>query len=198
MRFLSRSLVALAVLWLAYAASPYWALYDLSGAIQARDVEDVTRRVNFRALRISLAKQLVTSYLAAAKRGEVKGQNEVAALGTSVADPILMHLVTPQAVIDILNDGWPESLIGPESPATTTSVVRLRSLGTVWRFFVNSESRGFTRIFFTLPPDAPAPQQFRLELRLDGTWRWRVTGIELPAKLKERLTQELIRRLQET
>jgi hypothetical protein len=59
-----------------------------------------------------------------------------------------------------------------------------------WGVFVHSESRGFRKILIPLPDDAPAQERFRLEWRLEGT-TWRLSGVELPLALVQRLIKEL-------
>ena len=49
----------LAVLaWFAYTLTPFWSLYGFAAAVQAGDTAAVERRVNFRTLRLSLARQI--------------------------------------------------------------------------------------------------------------------------------------------
>ena len=62
MRWTIRVGAALAALWAAYAVSPYIAAYRLTTAVQARDVEALKIRINFRAVRTSLAKQILAYY----------------------------------------------------------------------------------------------------------------------------------------
>ena len=62
MRWFLRSLVALALLWAVYLLSPYVALYNLAKAVEARDVALIGERVDFPALRLSLARQVAAAY----------------------------------------------------------------------------------------------------------------------------------------
>ena len=62
MRWFRRSLVALALLWAVYLQSPYVALYNLAKALEARDVALIEERVDFPALRLSLARQIAAAY----------------------------------------------------------------------------------------------------------------------------------------
>ena len=59
MRWFLRSLGALVILWAFFAASPYLALYDLAQAVERGDTDLLAQRVNFRALRASLVKDLI-------------------------------------------------------------------------------------------------------------------------------------------
>ena len=62
MRWVMRSLVALVVAWAIFLMSPYVVFYRLAKAVEAKDVAILTERVNFRAVRISLSRQIASAY----------------------------------------------------------------------------------------------------------------------------------------
>ncbi|MFD0936190.1 DUF2939 domain-containing protein, partial [Methylobacterium trifolii] len=64
MRWLAIPLVV-ALGWLAFTLTPFWALYDLARAVRAGDVSYVERHVNFRTLRLSLVRQTTAAVRAA-------------------------------------------------------------------------------------------------------------------------------------
>ena len=196
MRWILRLSLILTVVWALLALSPFWALYSLSRAVQARDVAAVSERVNFRAVRASLARQLVTAYLIATGReNELKSSagRIASGLGATLAEPIVAELVTPQALIGLLEDGWPESATRVDKPSGLSGIGSL-GLGDAWGVFLAAEARGFRKVFVSAPVDRPAAERFRIELRLNRSLTWRVTGIELPQELRQRLVQELIKR----
>ncbi|HEX8165645.1 MAG TPA: DUF2939 domain-containing protein [Beijerinckiaceae bacterium] len=192
MRWTLRIVGALALAWLLFLASPFLALHSLGRAIAARDVEAVRERVNFRALRLSLMRQVLNVALEE-RGGRALGATErqlAAEAGAAVADPIVSQLLTPEAVIELLNGGWPEVRAAedaasvsdrspPARPGRMVEAMRPGSLGSAWRLFRQSELRGFRNMLVRLPPDAPADDQVRLRLRLVRT-TWRLVGIELP------------------
>src|SRR5437764_449932 len=93
------------VLWAAYYVGPYTALYHLGTAIQAHDIQAIADEVNFRAVRISVARQLVDAYQVATgktKQGEPSSNLE-ASLGATILDPVLAEYVTPASLVDLLN-----------------------------------------------------------------------------------------------
>jgi hypothetical protein len=193
MRWGLRTLAALLVVWAAYFSSPYVSFYRLGKAMQARDVSQLERRVNFPALRASIARQVIPAYLSATGRdGEAKlARNQaVAGLGVTVADPILAQYISPQALADFLAD--PRAEMGEPGLSGGASELRLTSLGDAWRLFTTARARGFRRVVFTLPLDKPADQQFRLEMRLRG-FGWQLVGVELPQPILRRLVWELIK-----
>ena len=57
MRWFVRTLVALFLAWAVYLVSPYVALYGLARAVEARDMALLEERVDFPALRLSLARR---------------------------------------------------------------------------------------------------------------------------------------------
>lgn len=201
MRWTLRIGAALALAWLLFLASPFVALHSLGRAVAARDVEAVRERVNFRALRFSLMRQVLNVYLderGGRSVGTAERQLAVDA-GATVADPIVSQLLTPEAVIELLNGGWPREGGGGEAaspddraagpPGGIARAMRVSSPGRAWRLFRQSELRGFRNMLIRLPPDASADSQVRLRLRLVRT-TWRLVGIELPEAPLRRLVRE--------
>ena len=182
MRWTLRISFLLLLAWAIFMVSPFVALYDLSKAVEARDVARITERVNFNALRVSLARQILGEYL---KTQDLDGLDQQAAsqAGAATLNPVLEELITPQAVIDLLDDGQIAGAGGvPASPIR----LDLGSVENAWRTFIASESQGFRAITIPLPADAQKDSQFRVTMRLRGT-TWRLTGIDLPAPLREEL-----------
>ena len=182
MRWTLRISFLLLLAWAIFMVSPFVALYDLSKAVEARDLARITERVNFNALRVSLARQILGEYL---KTQDLGGLDQQAAsqAGAATLNPVLEELITPQAVIDLLDDGQIAGAGGvPASPIR----LDLGSIENVWRTFIASESQGFRAITIPLPVDAQKDSQFRVTMRLRGT-TWRLTGIDLPAPLREEL-----------
>ena len=59
MRWILRIAGILAVAWLLFLAAPFVALHNFAREVEARDIEAIRDRVNFRAVRISLLKQVM-------------------------------------------------------------------------------------------------------------------------------------------
>ena len=150
-------------------------------------MDRITERVNFNALRVSLAQQILGEYL---KTQDLDGldRQTAAQAGTATLNPVLEELITPQAVIDLLEDGQLQQMAGAQNGNGALSPIRFdaSSLGKAWRTFIMSETQGFRAITIPLPADEPKDKQFKVTLRLRGT-TWRVTGIELPEPIKEEL-----------
>jgi Protein of unknown function (DUF2939) len=187
MRWTLRISFLLFLAWAIFMVSPFVALYDLSKAIEARDMDRITERVNFNALRVSLARQILGEYLKTQDLDGL-GQQAAAQAGTAVLNPVLEELITPQAVIDLLDDGQLQQATGTQDRNGGFFPLGLdtASLGKAWRTFIMSETQGFRAITIPLPADEPRGNQFKITLRLRAT-TWRLTGIELPEPLKEEL-----------
>lgn len=206
--------VVLALAWFVFTLTPFWALYDLARAVQAHDAAYVERHVNFRTLRLSVIRQVAA---AAQARGDTDGtepreRQRVTDALVALAIPIAESLVTPRTVVDLLDDGWPQSIdlgspeagSGEASPVTPSDVapserresgkpgLHVENLHRLVPFYLSSQMRGFRTVVIPVPPEATRARQFRLRLRLRG-WTWRLVDIELPEDLRGRIAQKLAR-----
>jgi hypothetical protein len=196
MRWAIRFGILLLAAWLLFLASPFLAVYSLARAVEARDVEAIQARVNFAALRKAMVEQIIDAYLKRQPRGDFNDSRRkmAASAGASLADPLVARLATPQALLDLLDDGWPEEVAGPGPGEAgglrlTADWVSFERAG---RLFANAETRGFRKIYISLPLDRPKEERFRLYLRLKGT-TWRLMAVDLPASLRDRLVKDLPR-----
>jgi hypothetical protein len=183
--------------WVIFMISPFVALYDLAKAVEARDTARISERVNFRALRTSLSRQIVGEYLKTPNGAqEFSGLDRQMAMnaGSAVLNPLVEQLVTPEALLDLLEDGWPQQAAGDATGSPATPIrFDLGSIGQAWRLFITSETQGFRSITIPYPNSVPKERQFRLTLRLSGT-TWRLTGVELPQALRENLAKRAVRK----
>src|SRR6478736_6810739 len=141
MRWTLRISFLLFLAWAIFMVSPFVALYDLSKAVEARDVDRITERVNFSALRASLARQILGQFLKTQDLGGLDPQTAAQA-GTATLNPVLEELITPQALIDLLDDGQLQR--SGEAAVANELFFPLRfdaqSLGKAWRTFILSET----------------------------------------------------------
>lgn len=194
MRWIISTLVALLVALALFMASPFVALYRLGRAVKAHDTQTIEQRVDIAEVRTNFTRQLIEEYLRSiGKSGALGGvERQVAAqAGATFADPLVARLVTPDVLIDLFDDGWPQQVVSENAPSTPVSI-GLNSLGRALRLFALSESRGFRKVIIALPENRPADERFRLQLRLtDGSWR--VTTVDLPHTLLQNLVRKLPR-----
>lgn len=183
--------------WFAFTLTPLWSLYDLARAVRTRDVGYVERHVNFRTLRLSLVRQATAALRAAAETDpeiEPKDRQRLneAALGVALA--FAESMVTPDTVIDLLDDGWPQSLDIPRPAGARPAGLRLDRIGRLLPYWLASEMRGFRTAVIAAPPDAARADQLRVRLRLRG-WSWRLVDIEVAEALRAQIAQRLARTL---
>jgi hypothetical protein len=180
----------LLLFWLAYSVWPFFAVYRLASAVQARDLTAVKELVDFRALRGSLTMQVMRAYLRMTgklgRSGSILEQFAIG-VGASVADPIVAKLVSPEALLDLLHNGRPPGIFSDNVP----SIQGLSSdaLGNIWRAYTNSEL-GIARFFITVPVDKQPEESFRLGFCLTD-WTWKLCSADLPEQLQLRLAQEI-------
>jgi hypothetical protein len=181
--------------WAVFMASPFVALYQLAQAVEARDTAAISERVNFHALRLSLSKQIVSEYLRTMGRGQELDtfeRNLATSAGTTLADPLVARLVTPEAVVSLLSGRLPPEASAGRSSRLSVRPLEVGSVGSAVRIFMASQSRGFRNILIALPDGRPRTEQVRLHLRLSGT-AWRLLGVELPQAMVTALVKQLPR-----
>jgi hypothetical protein len=191
MRWFVGSAAALLLVWTLYVASPYWALVDLAGAVEARNASAIANRVNFRALRVELAKQIVAAGMASRPVADALGSpnaNLAAGSLAVAADPLLERLVTPEGFVALLQD------LGPSRSEPVRLAGRLRpnaeGLRTAVDLVRTSRWRGFRNVYFTVAPSPGLPSA-RLQFRLSRL-KWRLVGFDLTPEARQRLLDELV------
>lgn len=195
MRWTLRISFILFLAWAIFMVSPFVALYDLGKAVEARDLARISERVNFRALRMSLARQIIGEYLKTPEGQEELGglnPNVAASAGAVAFDPFIEQLTSPEALIDLLKDGrfQQAGTMGDAVPRLDMELaLDPETLRRAWDLFISSETQGFRSVSIPLPVDEPKERQYRVTLRLSGT-TWRVTGLDLPQALRKRLADE--------
>ncbi|MGE7413020.1 DUF2939 domain-containing protein [Methylobacterium tarhaniae] len=199
--------LAILLLWIAYGASPYVALYRISQAVQAHDTAALEQRVNFRTLRLSLTRQAhaaAVEAIAARRDLSPRERTILTEASGALAGPLVESLVTPATLIDLLDDGWPvraglardaapagEAAAAPEAQRGGGALgLHASTFSQLFALFRSSEPRGFRGMVVSYPPDRPLENRFRLRLRLRG-WTWRLVDLELPGALRERISQRL-------
>ena len=191
MRWFVGAAVALLLVWAWYMASPYVALWDFATAIEQRDVARLSDRVNVRALRGSLARQLAAEEVGGGRGGAMSPSDRQAAAAAlaALADPVMQRLLTPGGILDLLRaSAEPETEGQPNRTRVKLSSRSLTDLIAVSRW------RGFRNVYFALPPEEGPERRFRLQFRL-ARMKWRLISIDLPEAVRQRLAGELLRRV---
>jgi len=198
-RWFFRSCVVLGLAWVAFLLSPYVALYRFGEAVRARDIGAINERVNFGAVRLSLSRQIAGAYMnatGAGRRDTPLGQAAVVA-GSAIIDPLIAPFLTPQAMIELLTTGLPDGRVErvPDDMRSLGRNTALFELSTekLKQLFLATETRGFRGFSVSLPLYQAPKDRFRLIFRLSGpshSFGWRMVGLELPARIRDRLVQE--------
>jgi len=180
--------IVLLLLFVGWSAWPLAGLYDLARAARSGDVAKVEQRVDFPALGRSLSGQIVSTYARLAGLPIDHG-GLLAGFASAVADPIVARLITRVALAQLLQTGWPQEVLGERPPEFQG--LNWNTLGDVGRLYANAEY-GLGEFRLRLPLDQPRTRQFRIQLGLRG-FTWKLTGLELPQELQERLARELMK-----
>jgi hypothetical protein len=183
------TLVILFALFAAWSAWPFFALYDIARVAQAGDAAALEQRVDFPSLRRSLSNQIGAAY--ARVSGVRVERGLLGAAAAAAADPFIAKLLTPEALVELLRNGWPTAAAGALPPGLQVTAPNLNALGNVFRLYAAADY-GIGEFRLPLPLDAPAEQRFRLELGLSN-WNWKLSAIDLPADLADRLARELMK-----
>jgi hypothetical protein len=182
----------LIVLLVGYWAWPFVGLGTLASALQAHDAAAVSEQVDFEYLRRNLTAQIVASYLRLTGREGRLGPLRALApgIGASLADPWVSQIVNVETLVELLRGGTIQSELGTIS--LNSRELPNFSLRNAWNAWFNSEY-GLGHFSIGLPANVEAVEQFRLRMQLLG-WRWKLTGIDLPAKLRDQVAQELAKK----
>ncbi len=190
-RFISAFLLLL-VLLVGYWVWPFFGLKALGAAVQTGNATVLSEQVDFGFLRRSLAGQIIRTYLRITGRESKLGPFGAlaSAVGASIVDPWVSQIINPENLVELLRGGTIQSELGAVS--FNTGGLPNFSLKTAWNAWLSSEYR-LDRFSIGWPVDATATEQFRPRMQLIA-WRWKLTGIDLPDKLREQFARELAKK----
>jgi hypothetical protein len=189
-RFIPAFLLLL-VLLIGYWAWPFFGLRALAEAVQVGDVRAINEQIDYPRIRRSFTEQIIGAYLRVTGRASQLGAlgSLATAVGASIVDPWVSQIVNPENLAQLLRGGTVSSELGPVSfrfgnlPST---------LNLTWDAWLSSEY-WFNRFSIWLTPGASQTDQFRLRMQL-LQWRWKITGIDLPEKLRNQIAGELAKK----
>src|SRR4051794_28170851 len=183
--------VVLLAVWFAWSAWPFLALYDLVRAAQSADAAAIEERVDFPELRRSLSSQIIQAYARVTGK-KLDGGGLMLGIASAFADPFVEKLLSPQTLSDLLKNGWPREMLA-ERPEGFEGL-DLNTLGNALQLYLASDY-GIGEFRVPVPVNLPVPRQFRIRLALSD-WTWKLSGLDLPHALQDRLARELIRQEQ--
>lgn len=185
------TIIILFAVWFAWSAWPFLALYDLVRAAQAADTAAIERRVDFPELRRSLSSQIFQAYARLSGR-KIDGGGVMVGIASAFADPFVEKLLSPQALTDLLKNGWPHDMLADRPEGFEG--LNLNTLGTALQLYFAADY-GIGEFRVPVPVNLPAARQFRIRLALSD-WTWKLSGLDLPHALQDRLARELIKQEQ--
>jgi hypothetical protein len=192
MKWFVVALLLFVILLVAYWAWPFVGLRALADGLQARNAAVLSEQVDFIRLRRSLSAQIIEAYLRVTGRASGLGGLTplVSAVGASIVDPWVSQIVNPDNLVELLKGGTIQTELGPTS--FKFGELPKLSLRTAWNAWLSSQY-GLGRFSIGLPADAAADEQFRLQMQLSD-WRWKLTGIDLPQKLRDQIARDLAKK----
>ena len=172
-RYRGKFVAVLAVLVLLYVASPYYSVWRFGEALRTHDMDSLSARVDFNAVRGSLKQQIRDHFLGVlAKKKKDRLAQFLAANAGDPLDQLIDAYVTPEGLAAIISD-----------PAPIKNASSLASLPSI-----NGSPREIDwakrhRAFFTGPRDfALENEGIKLIFRFNGVgWKLHTLDLQLPA-----------------
>lgn len=194
MRWTPRIVALLAVLLAGYTAWPFIDLYRLGRAVESADTATLERRVEMNAVRPSIARQVLDSYLRLtgneAKIGEIL-HGGAFGFGAAIANRALGGLIELEQIAALLRQTLGKVRNKRDGAHEQGGTIVPSDLGALWTLYASSEYR-LTRFSVAVPPALPPEQRLRLHLQLTQ-WRWKLYGVDLPQPLREQLAKMLVK-----
>ncbi len=193
------TLVILAVLAAAYWTWPFVGAAGLASAAQRGDSAAVIERVDLPALRRSLARQIALAYLEATGKGGKAGsfgRSLMGAAATTVADPYVAELLTPENITAMIGRGKIGTVkLGDKDVAVNRDLPGFADLlhGDWLSMLTGSYFDGIASFVIPAEVKGAAADNYAVHLRLDGL-TWRLSGIDLPASMVDQIARSILAR----
>ena len=184
------------VLGLGYWSWPLVGAAELASSAKSGDAAAVLDRVDVNGLRRSLARQIATAYLDASGKGKKMGSFERSIAGaavTTVADPYVAQLLTPENLMALLSQGRiAEVNLGGKPVAVKadlpdfTSLLDGHLLSTITGSYFDQPKD------FVIPVEGPhgADDLYRVHMHLVGL-SWKLGGLDLPKSLVNEMAHSI-------
>jgi hypothetical protein len=171
-RYRGKFIGAVAVVVLFYIASPYYAVWRFGEVLRAHDMNALSARVDFDAVRGSLKQQIRDHFLGVLKK---KKKDRLAQfLAANAGDPLdqlIDAYVTPEGLAAIISD-----------PAPIKDASSLSSLPTIDGSRKEIDWSKARHAFFTGPRDFSVEHEgIKLQFRFNGLgWKLHALDLQLP------------------
>jgi hypothetical protein len=194
-KFVLGALAFLALL-AAYDVWPLVGAAQLAEAAKSGDAEEVLKRIELPALRKDLTRQIVRAYLDETGRGPkgAFGRNVAVNVGTSVAEPYIAEILTPDNLASLLRSGRVRGAAAQPSLLSGETLPNFSELldSGLWSTFMRSHFEGWTSYVIDVPGGKSA-EPFGVHLHLAGSV-WQLSGIDLPKSLVARVVREIVQK----
>jgi len=180
-------------LLICYWLWPFLGLRSLAADVQARDAVALSEDVDFIRLRRSVTEQIIAAYFRVTGKAKKLSpfENIIATgIGTSIADPLVAQLINPENLLALFSAQTVPTDMGNIS--FNIGKVPSLSLGSVVAAWLSAEY-GIGQFSIGVPVSAQSADQFRIRMEL-LQWRWKVTGLDLPENLRDRVARELAKK----
>ena len=187
----------LVVLGLAFWAWPLVGLAQLAQAVQTGNTAVVADRVDTDRLRRSLARQIATAYLDTTGRGKKMGsfgRSVAGAAVTTVADPYVAELLTPENLTALLAHGRINQVkLGQQTVAVKGEIPTFTGMlhGNWLSLATNSYFDQITDFVIPVDTGHGVDDQFGVHMHLDGV-TWKLGGLDLPATLVNEMARSIL------
>ncbi len=185
------------VMGLGYWSWPLVAAARLANSARSGDVAEVLDRVDVDGLRRSLARQIAAAYLDATGKGKKMGSFERSIAGaavTTVADPYVAQLLTPDNIMALLSKGHiNEVSLGGKPIAVKADLPNFTTL------LDGHLIEALTGSYFDQPKDFVIPveglhgadDQYGVHMHLVGL-TWKLGGLDLPPSLVNEMARSIL------
>ncbi len=182
---------------LAAWAWPLAGAVQLARAAQAGDTAEVFDRVDVDALRRSLARQIAAAYLDASGRGKklgAFGRSVAGAAVTTVADPYVAELLTPENIMALLSQGRINTVkLGAQTVAVKGELPNFPKLvnGDLWSVVTGSYFDQLNDFLIPVDGGHGPNDQYGVHMRRSGL-TWKLGGLDLPPSLVDDMARSLL------
>ena len=185
------------VLGLAYCAWPLAGAALLASTARGGDAGQVFERVDVNSLRRSLARQIAAAYLDVSGKGKKMGafgRGLAGAAVTTVADPYVAQLLTPDNVLALLSRGRINQVdLGGRAVAVKgdlpdfTTLLDEHILSSVTGSYFDQPKD------FVIPVDGGhgADDQYGVHMHLVGL-TWKLGGLDLPSSIVDQMARSIL------
>ena len=190
-------IATLASVGLAFWAWPLVGIAQLAQAVRTGNTTAVAARVATDRLKRSLARQIATAYLDTSGRGKKMGsfgRSVASAAVTTVADPYVAELLTPENLTALLAHGRVNQVtLGQQTVAIKGEIPSFTGLlnGNWLSLATNSYFDQITDFIVPVDLGRGVDEQFGVHMHLVGV-TWKLGGLDLPATLVNEMARSIL------